>query len=157
MIRLVIRLVLWSSLIKLTTLFSKEKEKYHRFIWWGCTGNILLTGYEVLWTLNIKVRDEKERSQIEEFAWRPFVFTYQTVRTSSFLKPSFRMPLSVDRGGFTMKSSVVFAFLVTLLHVAMSQPADDEVKSLPGLAGPLSSRQYSGYLKASGTKRLHYW
>ncbi|XP_022107550.1 lysosomal protective protein-like [Acanthaster planci] len=38
-----------------------------------------------------------------------------------------------------------------------AQPTADEVKSLPGLSGPLSSKQYSGYLQASGTIRLHYW
>ncbi|XP_071785097.1 lysosomal protective protein-like [Asterias amurensis] len=38
-----------------------------------------------------------------------------------------------------------------------ARPAEDEVKNLPGVAGPLSSKQYSGYLKGSGTVRLHYW
>ena len=157
MIRLVIRLVLWSRLIKFTTLFSKGKGKYYRFIWWGAQGISYWLGTKFVNFSYITVGDEKERSQIEEFSWRPFVFKYQTVRTSSCLKPSFRMSFSADPGGFTMKRLAVFAFLVTLLYVAMSQPADEEVKSLPGLAGPLSSRQYSGYLKASGTKRLHYW
>ena len=33
----------------------------------------------------------------------------------------------------------------------------DEVKTLPGWAGALPSRHFSGYLQASPTKRLHYY
>uniref|UniRef100_A0AAA9TKK5 Carboxypeptidase n=1 Tax=Bos taurus TaxID=9913 RepID=A0AAA9TKK5_BOVIN len=33
----------------------------------------------------------------------------------------------------------------------------DEIRFLPGLAKQPSFRQYSGYLKGSGSKRLHYW
>ncbi|KAF4023706.1 hypothetical protein G4228_015336 [Cervus hanglu yarkandensis] len=36
-------------------------------------------------------------------------------------------------------------------------PAQDEIRFLPGLAKQPSFRQYSGYLKGSGSKRLHYW
>ncbi|XP_060591546.1 lysosomal protective protein-like isoform X2 [Ruditapes philippinarum] len=36
-------------------------------------------------------------------------------------------------------------------------PQADLVVSLPGLTKQLPWKQYSGYLKASGTKKLHYW
>uniref|UniRef100_A0A4W2D6H4 Carboxypeptidase n=1 Tax=Bos indicus x Bos taurus TaxID=30522 RepID=A0A4W2D6H4_BOBOX len=36
-------------------------------------------------------------------------------------------------------------------------PDQDEICFLPGLAKQPSFRQYSGYLKGSGSKRLHYW
>uniref|UniRef100_A0A8C2RM52 Carboxypeptidase n=1 Tax=Capra hircus TaxID=9925 RepID=A0A8C2RM52_CAPHI len=36
-------------------------------------------------------------------------------------------------------------------------PDQDEIRFLPGLAKQPSFRQYSGYLKGSGSKRLHYW
>lgn len=36
-------------------------------------------------------------------------------------------------------------------------PDQDEIGFLPGLAKQPSFRQYSGYLKGSGSKRLHYW
>lgn len=36
-------------------------------------------------------------------------------------------------------------------------PDQDEIQSLPGLAKQPSFRQYSGYLRGSGSKRLHYW
>ena len=34
---------------------------------------------------------------------------------------------------------------------------DDEVFDLPGLSYKPKFRQFSGYLKATGTRRLHYW
>ncbi|XP_052815247.1 lysosomal protective protein-like isoform X1 [Mya arenaria] len=40
-------------------------------------------------------------------------------------------------------------------NVAASQP--DLVVNLPGLAKQPAWKHYSGYLKASGTKKLHYW
>ncbi|XP_069845977.1 lysosomal protective protein [Dipodomys merriami] len=36
-------------------------------------------------------------------------------------------------------------------------PDQDEIECLPGLAKQPSFRQYSGYLKASGSKHFHYW
>ncbi|XP_057359013.1 lysosomal protective protein isoform X3 [Manis pentadactyla] len=36
-------------------------------------------------------------------------------------------------------------------------PDQDEIQCLPGLAKQPSFRQYSGYLRGSGPKRLHYW
>ncbi|XP_011765205.2 lysosomal protective protein [Macaca nemestrina] len=36
-------------------------------------------------------------------------------------------------------------------------PDQDEIQRLPGLAKQPSFRQYSGYLKGSGSKHLHYW
>ncbi|XP_038067409.1 lysosomal protective protein-like [Patiria miniata] len=56
-----------------------------------------------------------------------------------------------------MNCSPVLAVLVCVFCVSSAQPAADEITSLPGVSGPLSSRQYSGYLSASGTIKLHYW
>lgn len=36
-------------------------------------------------------------------------------------------------------------------------PNQDEIQCLPGLAKQPSFRQYSGYLRGSGSKHLHYW
>lgn len=46
--------------------------------------------------------------------------------------------------------------LVLLLMRAYAQPAGDEVLSLPGWAGPLPSRMWSGYLNGTGGARIHY-
>lgn len=51
---------------------------------------------------------------------------------------------------------------VTILLLAYfccghAAPANDLVTDLPGLKQSLSWKHYSGYLKASGTKHLHYW
>lgn len=35
--------------------------------------------------------------------------------------------------------------------------AGDEITDLPGLSYKPKFRQFSGYLKATGTRRLHYW
>jgi len=48
------------------------------------------------------------------------------------------------------------AILTVLASTAMSAPATDEVKSLPGWSGPLPSKHYSGVLDASPTDHLHY-
>uniref|UniRef100_A0A8C9DHM0 Carboxypeptidase n=1 Tax=Prolemur simus TaxID=1328070 RepID=A0A8C9DHM0_PROSS len=54
-------------------------------------------------------------------------------------------------------------FLLLLLLLGSSAlrgeaaPQQDEVQFLPGLAKQPSFRQFSGYLKGSGSKRLHYW
>lgn len=36
-------------------------------------------------------------------------------------------------------------------------PDQDEIQCLPGLAKQPSFRQYSGYLRGSDSKHLHYW
>uniref|UniRef100_A0A8C4N9I5 Carboxypeptidase n=1 Tax=Equus asinus asinus TaxID=83772 RepID=A0A8C4N9I5_EQUAS len=51
-------------------------------------------------------------------------------------------------------------FLLLLLSWAPrgeTAPQQDEIQCLPGLAKQPSFRQYSGYLRGSGTKHLHYW
>eukprot|EP00054_Salpingoeca_dolichothecata_P027032 m.195908 g.195908 ORF g.195908 m.195908 type:complete len:439 (+) comp25839_c0_seq3:1515-2831(+) len=40
---------------------------------------------------------------------------------------------------------------------SLAAVADDEVKALPGWSGALPSKQYSGYLQATGSRHLHYW
>ncbi|XP_007533123.1 lysosomal protective protein [Erinaceus europaeus] len=49
--------------------------------------------------------------------------------------------------------------LLLLARAPRTQAAadQDEIQHLPGLAKQPSFRQYSGYLKASGSKHLHYW
>ncbi|KAL8592855.1 hypothetical protein ACOMHN_050683 [Nucella lapillus] len=44
-----------------------------------------------------------------------------------------------------------------LKFVPLSAPAGDQVQNLPGLKKQPQFKQYSGYLQASGTKKLHYW
>ncbi|XP_038067408.1 lysosomal protective protein-like [Patiria miniata] len=56
-----------------------------------------------------------------------------------------------------MKAALFVCFVQVFLGATLAQPAADEVTALPGLSGPLSSKQYSGYLQASGTIKLHYW
>uniref|UniRef100_A0A6I8PEB5 Carboxypeptidase n=1 Tax=Ornithorhynchus anatinus TaxID=9258 RepID=A0A6I8PEB5_ORNAN len=51
---------------------------------------------------------------------------------------------------------LLFLFLSRTPGTAAA-PAEDEILSLPGLAKQPSFRQFSGYLRATGTKRLHYW
>ncbi|KAJ1411981.1 Alpha/Beta hydrolase protein [Ochromonadaceae sp. CCMP2298] len=48
------------------------------------------------------------------------------------------------------------ALAVTLAARAYAAYLPDEIVSLPGWAGRLPSRQFSGYLNVSSTK-LHYW
>lgn len=53
-------------------------------------------------------------------------------------------------------------FFLLLLLLSWAPPGEaapdqDEIQCLPGLAKQPSFRQYSGYLKGSGSKRLHYW
>ena len=55
-----------------------------------------------------------------------------------------------------MNCLVVCVILSLVLRVR-GAPAEDEVKDLPGMKTRPSWKQYSGYLKASGTKHLHYW
>uniref|UniRef100_A0A023GNB3 Carboxypeptidase n=1 Tax=Amblyomma triste TaxID=251400 RepID=A0A023GNB3_AMBTT len=54
------------------------------------------------------------------------------------------------------------AFLAVLSATAFTAvlaqgPPEDEVTSLPGLTNQTSFKQYSGFLQAGGTRRLHYW
>ncbi|KAI2595124.1 cathepsin A, partial [Homo sapiens] len=56
----------------------------------------------------------------------------------------------------------LFLLLLLLLLVSWASrgeaaPDQDEIQRLPGLAKQPSFRQYSGYLKGSGSKHLHYW
>ncbi|XP_072141767.1 lysosomal protective protein-like [Dermacentor andersoni] len=54
----------------------------------------------------------------------------------------------------------LFVFFVTAmpaLSVVAQAPAQDEIKSLPGLAVKPSFKQYSGFLNAGPNRRLHYW
>ncbi|XP_070182957.1 lysosomal protective protein-like, partial [Littorina saxatilis] len=44
-----------------------------------------------------------------------------------------------------------------LLGATTAAPAADEVKSVPGLKKQPNFKHYSGYLQASGSKKLHYW
>ncbi|XP_041375528.1 lysosomal protective protein-like [Gigantopelta aegis] len=52
---------------------------------------------------------------------------------------------------------VLILVAVALIDVSVAAVAGDEIKMMPGLKKQPSFRQYSGYLKASGTKKLHYW
>lgn len=47
--------------------------------------------------------------------------------------------------------------LLLTLPFVLCAPENDRVTHLPGLEQQPSWNHYSGYLKASGTKRLHYW
>lgn len=53
------------------------------------------------------------------------------------------------------------AALLFLCPVKTQGPQDfvrnDEVWQLPGLANQTSFSQYSGYLRAGGSRLLHYW
>ena len=58
-----------------------------------------------------------------------------------------------------MKASfvgILFLIFVSTFGV-FGQPAEDEIKSLPGLGTQPKFKQYSGYLDATGTRHLHYW
>ena len=56
-----------------------------------------------------------------------------------------------------MPSAPASLLLLLLPAVALAATPKDEVTSLPGLKGALSSKQYSGYLDAGKGKHLHYW
>uniref|UniRef100_UPI00358F43DC lysosomal protective protein-like isoform X1 n=2 Tax=Myxine glutinosa TaxID=7769 RepID=UPI00358F43DC len=58
-----------------------------------------------------------------------------------------------------MASSIIPLFLSLLLAVSpsLAAPKGDEITELPGLMKQPSFKHYSGFLNASGTKRLHYW
>lgn len=55
---------------------------------------------------------------------------------------------------------LLFPLLLLLLFWSPRGEAaadQDEIQCLPGLAKQPSFRQYSGYLRGSGSKHLHYW
>uniref|UniRef100_A0A8D1U2S2 Carboxypeptidase n=1 Tax=Sus scrofa TaxID=9823 RepID=A0A8D1U2S2_PIG len=72
-------------------------------------------------------------------------------------------PEEQGRGGAEMvRAALSPPFLLPLLLLSWaprSQAAadKDEIQCLPGLAKQPSFRQYSGYLRGSGSKHLHYW
>uniref|UniRef100_A0A2I3S5W7 Carboxypeptidase n=1 Tax=Pan troglodytes TaxID=9598 RepID=A0A2I3S5W7_PANTR len=72
-------------------------------------------------------------------------------------------PGEQGRGGTEMiRAAPPPLFLLLLLLVSWASrgeaaPDQDEIQRLPGLAKQPSFRQYSGYLKGSGSKHLHYW
>lgn len=52
---------------------------------------------------------------------------------------------------------LTIATVLTLTLCVSGAPSADEVKAVPGLKKQPPWRHYSGYLKATGTKHLHYW
>nr|KAF6329793.1 cathepsin A [Myotis myotis] len=72
-------------------------------------------------------------------------------------------PGKQGRGGAEMvraaPSPLFFPLLLLLLWSPRGEaaPDQDEIQCLPGLAKQPSFRQYSGYLRGSGSKHLHYW
>lgn len=50
----------------------------------------------------------------------------------------------------------IFVFLA-VLGAVFAAYTPDEITSLPGWTGALPTKQYSGYLNASNSSRLHYW
>ena len=63
----------------------------------------------------------------------------------------FQVKLTMKLAAFTLLS------LCLLAGATQAVPVDDEITALPGLKKQPNFKQYSGYLKASGTKTLHYW
>lgn len=49
------------------------------------------------------------------------------------------------------------SLVCALCAVILAAPSEDIIDNLPGLKKQPNFKQYSGYLKASGTKKLHYW
>uniref|UniRef100_A0A8C3WGF3 Carboxypeptidase n=1 Tax=Catagonus wagneri TaxID=51154 RepID=A0A8C3WGF3_9CETA len=67
-------------------------------------------------------------------------------------------------GAEMVRDALSLLFLLPLLLLLLSwaprsqaAPDQDEIHCLPGLAKQPSFRQYSGYLRGSGSKHLHYW
>ncbi|XP_066949680.1 lysosomal protective protein-like [Macrobrachium rosenbergii] len=46
---------------------------------------------------------------------------------------------------------------IAAIHCVLGAPAEDEITDLPGLGYTLPFKHYSGYLKGSEGKQLHYW
>ncbi len=56
-----------------------------------------------------------------------------------------------------MKTAIVIVLLGVSLSLCHAAVPEDEIKMMPGLERQPTFKQYSGYLRASGTKKLHYW
>lgn len=57
-----------------------------------------------------------------------------------------------------MKLLVAITLCACLLAtLVLAVPIEDQIKVLPGLKKQPSWKQYSGYLQAGGTRKLHYW
>ena len=69
----------------------------------------------------------------------------------------YELLLSVSEYISTMQILSASLCLWLLLGATQAAPAEDEITSLPGLKKQPNFKQYSGYLQASGTKKLHYW
>ena len=52
---------------------------------------------------------------------------------------------------------VLVVWMCVLSTVVQGAIDKDRVDNLPGLTWKVNYTQYSGYLNATGTKRLHYW
>lgn len=52
---------------------------------------------------------------------------------------------------------MLVAALLAAAPAVLAAPESDRVTSLPLYTGNASFAQYSGYLNAGGSKRLHYW
>eukprot|EP00054_Salpingoeca_dolichothecata_P026112 m.185532 g.185532 ORF g.185532 m.185532 type:complete len:447 (-) comp25565_c0_seq1:220-1560(-) len=48
-------------------------------------------------------------------------------------------------------------FVLVCVALAKAAPSADEIQALPGWSAALPSKQYSGYVKATGSRQLHYW
>ncbi|XP_064476440.1 lysosomal protective protein-like [Ornithodoros turicata] len=57
----------------------------------------------------------------------------------------------------TMRTFLGLKILLLLLCQSHSAELNDEIVGLPGLSEPIFFRQYSGYLQAGSTRKLHYW
>jgi hypothetical protein len=53
--------------------------------------------------------------------------------------------------------SILHNVSVVLLAILSLALAGDEIKDLPGLTFDVKFKHYSGFLKASETRHLHYW
>ena len=53
--------------------------------------------------------------------------------------------------------SAIPLLLLSCIGVSHAAIEKDEITNLPGLTFTPQFKSYSGYLKATGTKKLHYW
>ncbi|XP_008569809.1 PREDICTED: lysosomal protective protein isoform X3 [Galeopterus variegatus] len=72
------------------------------------------------------------------------------------------LPGQHGHGGAEMAGAALSPLFLLLLLVSWAPrgeaaPAQDEIQCLPGLAKQPSFRQFSGHLRGSGSKHLHYW
>ncbi|KAL5006080.1 hypothetical protein ScPMuIL_017238 [Solemya velum] len=79
------------------------------------------------------------------------------IRPSVPFAPEALQLLTISCHKSRMKSQASLVICLSLIGLALSAVPQDEVKSLPGLKKQPFWHHYSGYLKASGTKKLHYW